>query len=102
VRDAEAVAGAVEATVDQLGHIDVALANAGILTYAAVPDLELQAWQDMLDVNLTGVFHMARAVQVSRTSRTTRPAEGVIGFMKYLPSASRRFPRSRTGPAQST
>jgi 3-oxoacyl-[acyl-carrier protein] reductase len=42
--------------------IDVLVNNAGISTPAPITELSLDAWQRMLDVNLTGVFLPTRAV----------------------------------------
>jgi SDR family mycofactocin-dependent oxidoreductase len=58
--------GALKATLDdgvaQLGRLDIVSANAGIGSspYAA-QDLAEQTWRDMVDVNLTGVWHTAKA-----------------------------------------
>jgi SDR family mycofactocin-dependent oxidoreductase len=55
VRDAAALAAAFEAGVAELGPVDIVLANAGI---APMSIHEPQsAWQDVIDVNLTGVFN---------------------------------------------
>ena len=61
VRDFEAVKSALDAGVTQLGKLDVAVANAGICGYGALEELSGQQWQDMLDVNLTGVWHTVKA-----------------------------------------
>lgn len=62
VRDSDALAAACEATVDLYGSIDAAVAVAG--TIAGGPpvwELPDSQWDAMLDVNLTGVFHLVRA-----------------------------------------
>ena len=61
VRDAKALAKALDDGVSQLGHVDVVVANAGIVGYGLAHNLEEQAWHDVLDVNLTGVWHTAKA-----------------------------------------
>jgi 3-oxoacyl-[acyl-carrier protein] reductase len=65
VRDYDAVERARDATVDALGRIDILVTSAGI-TGPNVTSWEypLDAWRDVLDVNLTGTFHCARAVVV--------------------------------------
>ena len=62
VRDYGALKAALDEGVAQLGHLDIVSANAGIGSspYAA-QDLAEQTWQDMIDVNLTGVWHTAKA-----------------------------------------
>lgn len=52
----------VARAVASFGRIDIACANAGILSFGAVQDLPVQTWTDMIDVNLTGVFNTVRAV----------------------------------------
>lgn len=61
VRDAAALGRAVEAVVDRHGRIDVVVAAAGAIA-GGVPTWETtdEVWQAMIDVNLTGVFNLAR------------------------------------------
>lgn len=61
VRDAEALAVAVDDGVGELGRLDVVSANAGILSASASTEMTASMWQDMIDVNLTGVWHTAKA-----------------------------------------
>jgi gluconate 5-dehydrogenase len=44
------------------GPIDILFNNAGIHRYAALADMELARWQEVIDVNLTGAFVVAQAV----------------------------------------
>jgi gluconate 5-dehydrogenase len=46
----------------RVGDIDILINNAGIHRYAALTDMSLAQWQQVLDVNLTGAFLVARAV----------------------------------------
>ncbi|MEV6339417.1 mycofactocin-coupled SDR family oxidoreductase [Nocardia vinacea] len=62
VRSPTAMDGLAERAVAEFGRIDILLANAGIASGAAVAEMDEQMWQDMIDVNLTGVFHSFRAV----------------------------------------
>lgn len=53
VRDRDALKTALKAGVDELGgRLDIVVANAGIAPMAGE-----DAWQDVIDVNLTGVYH---------------------------------------------
>jgi 3-oxoacyl-[acyl-carrier protein] reductase len=57
-----AVAEAVHATVADMGRIDVLINNAGITRDASLLKMTLVEWQQVLDVNLTGVFNCTKAV----------------------------------------
>ena len=61
VRDYAALKAALDDGVAQLGGLDIVSANAGIASFAPAADLEEATWQDMIDVNLTGVWHAAKA-----------------------------------------
>jgi SDR family mycofactocin-dependent oxidoreductase len=61
VRDYGAVKAALDAGVAELGHLDIVSANAGIFSFGTLAELDETHWQDMLDVNLTGVWHAAKA-----------------------------------------
>jgi NAD(P)-dependent dehydrogenase (short-subunit alcohol dehydrogenase family) len=70
VRDPEGVARAARETLDAAGQIDVLVANAGI----AGPnhptwEYPLDAWREILDVNLTGTFLCCRALVPAMISR---------------------------------
>ena len=60
VRDLDALQQAFDEGVEELGRIDIVLANAGIATYGKSWELTSEMWKDMIDVNLTGVFHTAK------------------------------------------
>lgn len=52
---------AVDAGVEQFGRIDIIIANAGIVRLAGESEDFMQDWQDVIDTNLTGVYHTIRA-----------------------------------------
>ncbi len=55
------VQAAVEATVSRFGSLDVCLNNAGIVVNVPAEEMTLAEWQQVIDVNLTGVFLVAQA-----------------------------------------
>ena len=56
VRDRDALSAAVNDALDKLGHIDIVIANAGISPMFHRTGDTPQAYQDALDVILTGTF----------------------------------------------
>ncbi|WP_345381072.1 mycofactocin-coupled SDR family oxidoreductase [Pseudonocardia yuanmonensis] len=62
VRSSAQLDEVVAAALDQFGHIDVVCANAGIYSQANFWEMTDEMWQDMIDVNLTGVWRTAKAV----------------------------------------
>ncbi|MCV6999801.1 SDR family NAD(P)-dependent oxidoreductase [Mycolicibacterium alvei] len=62
VTDEGSVATAVAKTVSEFGGIDILVANAGVLWLGPVESTPLKRWQLCLDVNLTGVFLVTKAV----------------------------------------
>ena len=43
-----------------LGHVDILVSNAGIAQQKLFTDITPEEWQHMLDVNLTGAFHLCQ------------------------------------------
>lgn len=61
VTKAEDLQKAMERVVAELGALDVAVNCAGIANATPAEDLPLTQWQQMMDVNLTGVFLSCQA-----------------------------------------
>jgi (+)-trans-carveol dehydrogenase len=61
VRDYAGLKKALDEGVAQLGRLDIVSANAGIVSYGRADELPEQSWQDVIDTNLTGVWHAAKA-----------------------------------------
>jgi SDR family mycofactocin-dependent oxidoreductase len=53
VRDQEGLKKALQTGIDELGRLDIVIANAGIAPMQSGAD----GWRDVIDVNLTGVHH---------------------------------------------
>lgn len=62
VSDRRAVGELVAAVRDSLGPVDVLISNAAYMSMAPVAEHELADWWRVVDVNLTGTFHLAQAV----------------------------------------
>lgn len=62
VRDYDQVDAFGKRVVEELGKIDVLVANAGIFGNSKLIEMPPQMFRDMVDVNLTGVFNTLRCV----------------------------------------
>lgn len=61
VRDLSALRLVLQEGVDELGHLDIVVANAGIVSYSLASEMPAQMWKDMIDVTLTGSFYTCQA-----------------------------------------
>lgn len=62
VRDRYGVDAAIERTTQEFGRLDIAVANAGVVTTGPLVDVTDVAWDELVATNLTGVFYTLRAV----------------------------------------
>ncbi|MTI41102.1 3-oxoacyl-ACP reductase FabG [Fulvivirga lutimaris] len=58
----ESVNSAIQTVIDKFGRVDILINNAGITRDATIKKMSLNEWQQVLDVNLTGVFNCTQAV----------------------------------------
>jgi len=71
VRDQAALDDAVKRGIAEFGAIDILIANAGIWTQGNFWELTEQQWDEMVGVNLTGVWKTAKAVAPHMIERKT-------------------------------
>jgi len=69
VADEEQVVAAVASARELLGRIDVLVNSAGLLTQSPLVDMPLAQWRETIDVDLTGVFLLCRAVVPEMVAR---------------------------------
>lgn len=69
VRDLAAMQAAVDRGVERFGGIDTVVANAGIGSYGSVLQVDPEAFRQLMDVNVLGVFHTVRAALPSVIDR---------------------------------
>ena len=86
VRDRTSLTAALQAGLDEFGRLDIVVANAGIAPLAARDD----GWRDVVDVNLTGVYHtvdVARPTLIGQGTGgaivLTSSVAGLVAFRRY-------------------
>ncbi|MCM8797517.1 MAG: 3-oxoacyl-[acyl-carrier-protein] reductase [Candidatus Omnitrophica bacterium] len=106
IGDFDAVLTWVEETREFFGGLDIVINNAGIINDKALVFMEKNDWQDVIDINLGGVFNLTRAaitgllkqksgiiINISSVSGITGIARqtnysaskaGIIGFTRAL------------------
>ena len=107
VRDSAALKAVMDDGVAQLGRLDIVSANAGIFQMSPALELDDAAWQETIDINLTGVWNTCKAAlphlikggrggSIILTSSTaglkglantvhyTAAKHGVVGIMRTL------------------
>jgi SDR family mycofactocin-dependent oxidoreductase len=106
VRDSAALKAAVDDGVAQLGRLDIVLANAGVFEIQPALELSDDAWREMIDINLTGVWNTCKATLphlieggggaivltssvaglkgIPNTIHYTAAKHGVVGIMRTL------------------
>jgi SDR family mycofactocin-dependent oxidoreductase len=62
VRDRSAMTSFVERTIDELGKIDIVIANAGMTSFAPVWETPYEMWDETIDICLTGAWNTIRPV----------------------------------------
>jgi SDR family mycofactocin-dependent oxidoreductase len=87
VRDLASLRASVDAGLSEFGRIDIVIANAGIVSFGPALDLTEEMWQDMIDINLTGLWKTVKAAAPSMVERgqggsiiLTSSVAGIIAF----------------------
>jgi len=62
VTEPKSVGSCVQAVLDRWGRIDVLVTSAGIYSGSPLPEVSLEQWQRLININLTGVFLCNQAV----------------------------------------
>jgi (+)-trans-carveol dehydrogenase len=84
VREGTALRALVDRGVAELGRLDVVVANAGIAGSEPMVDMSDATWQDMIDINLTGVFKTIRAALPHLTAGSSIVITSSIAGFKGL------------------
>lgn len=90
VSDEESVIEALDATIDRFGKVDSLFANAGTSWGVSFPEMELSELEDLFEVNVGGVFLVAREVArhlIARDSPGSIVVTSSIAAHHGLPTA---------------
>jgi len=61
VRSYTDIERAIAAAVSRFGGLDIVINNAGVGIFADVADMSADQWKEVIDTNLSGVFHVCHA-----------------------------------------
>lgn len=61
VKNLDNESNAVKSIIDRFGRLDFVIANAGLGIFKPIDELSSEEWNEMIDTNLTGVFHTLKA-----------------------------------------
>lgn len=89
VRDSAQVEDMAQRALDEWGLLDIAVANAGVLRRARLDEMTDDAWEDMLQVDLTRVMRtlgLARAGREDIPSGRVGRADEVGSVVRFLTS----------------
>lgn len=92
VRNFTQVNAVMEEGLEMFGHIDIILANAGVVSLNRAWEYPEQTWKDVVDINLTGVWNTVRGVIPHMIERDqggviliTSSTAGIKGFAHTAP-----------------
>jgi NAD(P)-dependent dehydrogenase (short-subunit alcohol dehydrogenase family) len=87
VRDRAAVDGAVAAVVREFGRLDIVLESAGISHRLGFLDVDVETWDRIIAVNLTGMFNVGQAA--ARHMVTQGSGGSIINVTSQLAEVAR-------------
>ncbi len=76
VTDATQIHQAIRACTQELGPLDIVVNNAGQAISAAIENTDAVTWQQMIDVNLTGIYHVIHAAidSLTQSANSAKPS----------------------------
>jgi NAD(P)-dependent dehydrogenase (short-subunit alcohol dehydrogenase family) len=97
VSDPGAVAAAVATAEERLGGLDVAINAAGVGMPTPLEDLDAPGWREVIDINLSGTFYVARETGLRMLAGDGGTIVNVgselssIGMSQYSPYCASKF-----------
>ena len=96
VRKFDQVKAVMDEGLSMFDHIDIVLANAGVVAFNKAWEYPEQTWQDVIDINLTGVWNTVRGVIPHMIDR----GEGGVLLLTSSTAGIRGYPH--TAPYSAT
>ncbi|MCJ0891018.1 mycofactocin-coupled SDR family oxidoreductase [Rhodococcus sp. ARC_M5] len=88
VRDLSSLEHAHHLALEQFGKVDILVANAGVGSFGGAAEITERQWQDVIDIDLTGVWKTARTVIPAMRDRgeggsliLTSSVAGLVAFL---------------------
>jgi meso-butanediol dehydrogenase/(S,S)-butanediol dehydrogenase/diacetyl reductase len=97
VRQPDSVRAMVDAVKKDFGRLDIAVNNAGIVSLGSVEELTVPQWDDVIDINLRGVFLCCQAeiavMKMAKFGRiiNTSSIAGKVGFPNLSHYSASKF-----------
>ena len=89
VSDPAACAGLVDAAMNEFGHVDVLVNNAGIGTAVPATRETPEQFREVIDINLNGSYWMAQAC-----ARVMKPGSSIVNIGSVLGSTTAGLPQA--------
>jgi 3-oxoacyl-[acyl-carrier protein] reductase len=98
ISDQKSVNAAVDIAIRKFEHVDALVNNAGIQRWSTMEDLEIEAWQAVLDTNLYGGLFCLHAVGQHMLTRGSGSIVNVVSILAEK-AVSKRGPYSASKAA---
>jgi meso-butanediol dehydrogenase/(S,S)-butanediol dehydrogenase/diacetyl reductase len=97
VRKPQSVSAMMDLVEKQFGRLDIAINNAGVVSLGGIEELTFEQWNDVIDVNLRGVFLCCQAeIKLMRKAKfgriiNTSSIAGKVGFPNLSHYSASKF-----------
>ena len=101
VTDRAAAEKAVDRAVKDLGRLDIVINNAGVMLLGPILDAPVEEWQQMIDINLSGLLYCTKAALPHLLEAAADERRGVADLVN-ISSVAGRVPRLGSGVYNAT
>jgi NADP-dependent 3-hydroxy acid dehydrogenase YdfG len=101
ITDRVAAEKAVDRAVKDLGRLDIVVNNAGMMLLGPILDAPVEEWQQMVDINLSGLLYCTKAALPHLIEAAADERRGVADLVN-MSSVAGRVPRLGSGVYNAT